>query len=155
MLVLTRKPGERILIGDDIEVTVVSVRTDRAGNLCQVRLGVTAPRNVNVCRREVLERVRQENLAAARAASLPAGGARLGVGVRLAVEPRPEVGLRPEVEPRPAVGLRPASPASPARPLKSPRRAADNSKGSAQKRLKNTPHERRAPLHPERRPAHT
>jgi carbon storage regulator len=131
MLVLTRKPGERILIGDDIEVTVVSVRTDRAGNLCQVRLGVTAPRNVNVCRREVLERVRQENLAAARAASLPAGGA------RLAVEPRQ------------------ASPASPARPLKSPRRAADNSKGSAQKRLKNTPHERRAPLHPERRPAHT
>jgi carbon storage regulator len=143
MLVLTRKPGERILIGDDIEVTVVSVRTDRAGNLCQVRLGVTAPRNVNVCRREVLERVRQENLAAARAASLPAGGA------------RKVVELRPEVEPRPAVGPRPASPASPARPLKSPRRAADNSKGSAQKRLKNTPHERRAPLHRERRPAHT
>jgi len=137
MLVLTRKPGERILIGDDIEVTVVSVRADRAGNLCQVRLGVTAPRNVNVCRREVLERVRQENLAAARAASLPAVDAPWAV------------------DPRPAVGLRPASPASPARPLKSPRRAADNSKGSARKRLKNTPLERRAPLHRERRPAHT
>jgi carbon storage regulator len=137
MLVLTRKPGERILIGDDIEVTVVSVRADRAGNLCQVRLGVTAPRTVNVCRREVLARVQQENLAAARAASLPAVGA------------RPAVGLRP------AGDLRPASPASPGRPLKSPRRATDKGNRSARTHPKNTPLKRRAPRHRERRPTHS
>jgi carbon storage regulator len=60
MLVLTRKPGERILIGDDVEVTLLSVRGDQA------RIGITAPPSVSICRREVLERVRQENIAAAR-----------------------------------------------------------------------------------------
>ncbi len=63
MLVLTRKPGERLFIGDDIEITVVSVRGD------QVRLGVTAPRSVAICRSELLEQVRQENLAAGRFAA--------------------------------------------------------------------------------------
>ena len=131
MLVLTRKPGERILIGDDIEVTVVSVRADRSGNLCQVRLGITAPRTVSVCRREVLERVRQENLAAARAASLPAVAA------------------------RPAGELRPAAPVSPCRPLKSPRRATDKSNSSARTRPKKNALERRAPVHRERRHPHS
>jgi carbon storage regulator len=137
MLVLTRKPGERILIGDDIEVTVVSVRADRSGNLCQVRLGITAPRTVSVCRREVLERVRQENLAAARAASLPA------------------VAARPAGELRPAVGLRPAAPAPPSRPLKSPRRATDKGNSSARTRPKKNALERRAPVHRERRHPHS
>jgi len=143
MLVLTRKPGERILIGDDIEVTVVSVRADRSGNLCQVRLGITAPRTVSVCRREVLERVRQENLAAARAASLPA------VAARPAGELRPAVGLRPAGE------LRPAAPAPPSRPLKSPRRATDKGNSSARTRPKKNALERRAPVHRERRHPHS
>jgi len=64
MLVLTRKTGDCILIADDIEITVISVRGD------QVRLGITAPRHVAIRRRELLDRVREENLAAARAASL-------------------------------------------------------------------------------------
>ena len=47
MLVLTRKLDQSIKIGDDIEITVVEVRGD------QVRLGVAAPRDVTVHRREI------------------------------------------------------------------------------------------------------
>jgi len=47
MLVLTRKAGERLLIGDDIEITVVRI----AGG--GVRLGIDAPREMTVYRREV------------------------------------------------------------------------------------------------------
>ena len=64
MLVLTRKNGERVRIGEDIEITVVSVRGD------QVRLGTTAPRDVGIVRAELLAQVRRENVAASRAASL-------------------------------------------------------------------------------------
>lgn len=68
MLVLTRRDGERVRIGQDIELTVVSVRGG------QVRLGISAPRHIAVCRAELLEQVRDENRAAARAASaLPVG----------------------------------------------------------------------------------
>lgn len=51
MLVLTRKLDERIFIGDDIIITVVSVRGD------QVRLGIDAPRHIRVDREEVLDRI--------------------------------------------------------------------------------------------------
>jgi carbon storage regulator len=51
MLVLTRKEGESILIGDDIEVTVSEVRGGR------IKLAISAPREVLVMRREVAERV--------------------------------------------------------------------------------------------------
>ena len=54
MLVLTRRPGEVLLIGDDIKVTVLSVR----GNL--VRVGIDAPKSVPVHRQEVLDRMRLE-----------------------------------------------------------------------------------------------
>ena len=54
MLLLTRKPGETILIGDDIEVTVLESK----GN--QVRLGITAPREVAVDRAEIRARKRTE-----------------------------------------------------------------------------------------------
>ena len=50
MLVITRKPGERICLGDDVTVTVLEVRGD------QVRLGIDAPRDVKVFREEVLHR---------------------------------------------------------------------------------------------------
>ncbi|HZA59569.1 MAG: csrA [Solirubrobacterales bacterium] len=49
MLVLTRKPGQRILIGDDVEVQVLSVSGEK------IRLGITAPRDVSIFRNEVLE----------------------------------------------------------------------------------------------------
>ncbi|MHB1826422.1 MAG: carbon storage regulator CsrA [Steroidobacteraceae bacterium] len=54
MLVLTRKPGEVLLIGEDIRVTVLSVR----GNL--VRVGIDAPRSVPVHRQEVYARIQRE-----------------------------------------------------------------------------------------------
>ena len=50
MLVLTRRINERIIIGDDITVTVLEVHGD------QVRLGIDAPREVKVFREEVLKR---------------------------------------------------------------------------------------------------
>ena len=49
MLILTRRPGESILIGDDIEVTIARID----GN--QVRIGVEAPRDVKIVRGELLE----------------------------------------------------------------------------------------------------
>lgn len=55
MLILTRRVGETVMIGDEIEVTVLGVK----GN--QVRLGVKAPRDVAVHREEILERIRREN----------------------------------------------------------------------------------------------
>ena len=50
MLILTRRVGESLLIGDDVTITVLGVK----GN--QVRIGVNAPRNVAVHREEVLNR---------------------------------------------------------------------------------------------------
>jgi carbon storage regulator len=61
MLILTRRRGESIVIGGEIEVTLLQVQGD------QVRLGITAPRNISVHRKEVLEQIRAENIAAAAA----------------------------------------------------------------------------------------
>jgi len=55
MLVLTRKVGESIVIGRDIEITVLEVRGD------QVRLGIAAPRHVAVHRKEVYLAIQAEN----------------------------------------------------------------------------------------------
>jgi carbon storage regulator len=63
MLILTRKVNERIVIGDDIEVSVVEIRGD------QVKLGINAPQNVKVHRREVFDQIQSENRAAALSAS--------------------------------------------------------------------------------------
>jgi len=63
MLVLTRKVGEKILLGDDVVVSVVEV------NRGSVRLGVEAPRTVSILRYEVYERIQEENLEASHAAS--------------------------------------------------------------------------------------
>lgn len=60
MLALSRRVGERITIGDDIVITVVSV----SGN--QVRLGISAPRHVQVLREEIYTEMQEENRAAAR-----------------------------------------------------------------------------------------
>lgn len=49
MLVLTRRASQSIVIGDDVEVTVLEVRGD------QVRLGIAAPREISVHRREVFD----------------------------------------------------------------------------------------------------
>ena len=55
MLVLSRKVGESIMIGDDIKVKVIAVDGD------QVKLGIEAPRSVKVDRQEVFEAIQQEN----------------------------------------------------------------------------------------------
>jgi carbon storage regulator len=55
MLVLTRKPGQSIMIGDGVEVQVLSVAGEK------VRLGITAPREVAIFRNEVYERIENEN----------------------------------------------------------------------------------------------
>ena len=57
MLVLTRKPNQAIVIGDNIRVFVVSVDRD------QVRLGIEAPRDVTVHRAEVYAEIQQETTA--------------------------------------------------------------------------------------------
>jgi carbon storage regulator len=59
MLVLSRQRDETVMIGDDIEVTIIDVRGDK------VRLGIRAPRNVPVHRKEVYDAIRRENEAAA------------------------------------------------------------------------------------------
>ncbi len=61
MLVLTRKVNQSIMIGDEIEVVVLEVRGE------QVRLGIKAPRNVTVHRREIYEAIQKENLMSAQA----------------------------------------------------------------------------------------
>ncbi len=59
MLVLTRRANQSIIIGDDVVVTVLEVRGD------QVRIGITAPRNVTVHREEVYKQLHDANVEAA------------------------------------------------------------------------------------------
>ena len=59
MLVLSRQRDETIMIGDDVEVTVVDIRGDK------VRLGITAPSHIAVHRKEVYDAIQRENREAA------------------------------------------------------------------------------------------
>lgn len=62
MLIITRKPGEKIMLGDDVVVHVMEI----VGN--SVRVGIQAPRSIPVYREEIWNAVRDENQAAASAA---------------------------------------------------------------------------------------
>jgi carbon storage regulator len=55
MLVLTRKKGEKITLGDEVEIEVISIENGK------VRLGIKAPRDLKIFRTEVLEQVKEEN----------------------------------------------------------------------------------------------
>ncbi|MDO8303421.1 MAG: carbon storage regulator CsrA [Sedimentisphaerales bacterium] len=57
MLVLSRQKDESIIIGDDVEITIVDVRGDK------VRLGISAPKNITVHRKEVYEAIQREKSA--------------------------------------------------------------------------------------------
>jgi len=59
MLILSRKVDEKIVIGDDISVSIIEIRGD------QVRIGVDAPKTVKVFRKEVFDAIKAENRAAA------------------------------------------------------------------------------------------
>ncbi len=59
MLILTRKSGEGLFIGDSIRITVLEVRGK------QIRLGIEAPSNVVVLREEIYRRIQEQNLQAA------------------------------------------------------------------------------------------
>ena len=63
MLILTRKPGESVYIGDDIKVTLMEIK----GN--QVRVGVDAPRSVKIYREEIYLQILEENRTAAEAST--------------------------------------------------------------------------------------
>ncbi len=67
MLVLSRQKDESIIIGDDIEITIVDVRGDK------VRLGINAPREISVHRKEIYEAIQREK-AQQRAAESAATG---------------------------------------------------------------------------------
>ena len=58
MLVLTRKKDEGIIIGDSISITIVDIKNG------QVRVGIDAPADTRIFRRELYEQIKQENLAA-------------------------------------------------------------------------------------------
>jgi carbon storage regulator len=64
VLIITRRAGERIMVGDDIAIEVMEI----VGN--SVRIGIRAPRSVPVYREEIYTAVRDENRAAADSASI-------------------------------------------------------------------------------------
>ncbi len=59
MLVLSRKKNQGIMIGDNIEITIIEVQGD------QVRIGINAPKSISVYRKELYEEIQQENKKAA------------------------------------------------------------------------------------------
>ena len=65
MLALTRKRGESIIIGDNIEIVVISIQGD------QVKLGINAPRHIAVNRREIYEQIAEAKKASKHTAKNP------------------------------------------------------------------------------------
>jgi len=91
MLVLSRQRDETVMIGDDIEITIVDVRGEK------VRLGIRAPKDVAVHRKEVYDAIRRENQSAAKLHPTDLAGA----PAKPAPAPRPPLRLVKDGEPDP------------------------------------------------------
>jgi carbon storage regulator len=76
MLVLSRQRDETIMIGDDIELTIVDIRGDK------VRIGIKAPSSVAVHRKEVYDAIKRENEQAARLGAIDLPAVRAGLNRR-------------------------------------------------------------------------
>jgi carbon storage regulator len=64
MLILSRKINEKVIIGDDISISIIEIRGD------QVRLGIDAPKKVKVFRQEVYDAIMAENKAASKSTAV-------------------------------------------------------------------------------------
>jgi carbon storage regulator len=108
MLVLSRQRDETIMIGDDIEVTVVDIRGDK------VRLGITAPKEISVHRKEVYDAIKRENRAAAQVKPEDLSGfgkvAPKGTGTGTSAGPGHSSGHGPGHLPGPSGGSGPGKP---------------------------------------------
>lgn len=104
MLVLTRKTGERVLIGDDIVITVLESRGDG------IRLGIDAPRGISIQRDEIVRAVTEANLAATHGA--PDAEAQLKAALGLAAPtPAAPATSAETASAKPAAAPTPAAPA--------------------------------------------
>jgi len=111
MLVLTRKPGEQIMIGDGIVITVLEGRGDG------VRIGIEAPRGVPIQRREVIEAIAAANLAAAQAGADDGSGTEDALRGLLAPAPAATTAVPATPVPSAPAQSNPATPASDAEPV--------------------------------------
>ena len=68
MLILARKSNQSIMIGDDIEIIIVEVHGD------QVKLGISAPKNIAVHRKEIYEEIQKENIKASKSQKIDLSG---------------------------------------------------------------------------------
>jgi carbon storage regulator len=64
MLILSRKVDEKVIIGDDIKISIIEIRGD------QVRIGIDAPKKIKVFRQEVYDAIKAENKAASKSATV-------------------------------------------------------------------------------------
>jgi carbon storage regulator len=115
MLVLSRQRDETIMIGDEIEITVVDIRGDK------VRLGITAPTRIAVHRKEVYEAIKRENEQAAQFNSRIQNGD-LDV-IRRAISPGPPKTKSRSTPSALTAGSAPTPQPTPARPFPDPPRA--------------------------------
>ncbi len=83
MLVLSRRKDETIMIGDSIEITIVDVKGDT------VRIGINAPREVSVHRKEIYEAIQAENISAAKQQTVPDVAALGGMAALLKGKKKP------------------------------------------------------------------
>jgi len=138
MLILARRIGESIMVGDQVEISVVDIKGD------QVKLGIKAPPQVKVYRREVYAAIQQENLAAAAAApqTLPKLEELVGSEKKPeASQPKPPAS--PQVEGPGAPSTNPDQPGIPHQPSE-PRQPSEPD-------LPTGPHQPRKPDQPRKR----